>query len=380
MIKLLHTSDWHLGQTLHTYDRVDEGRQFLRDLAEVVGREQPDVMVVSGDVFNVGNPSAQALRAYTEGMVEVCGAARGMEVFVTGGNHDSGARLEVDGLLWERMGVHVVGGLRGAGDMVWRVAGKCVVAAVPYFSGRVRDYGEVYGEVDEEVRRVREGDEVVVYMGHAAVLGAEYRGQEDSIGNLDWVDLGKMGGEYDYLALGHIHRRQTIEGSGGRARYCGTPLMVSFDERGEHGVDIVELERGREPVVRHERIVAQRELLTIPEEPMEFEDALRELGGLEDGRECYVRLNVKVSGGLRSDALVRAGEVMEGKRGRFCGIKSNWEGVESGGEERHLQMTELKEMDPVEVARMTWKEQRGEEMGEELVGMLRDLVEEEKKK
>ncbi len=380
MIKLLHTSDWHLGQTLHTYDRVDEGRQFLRDLAEVVRREQPDVMVVSGDVFNVGNPSAQALRAYTDGMIEVCGAARGMEVFVTGGNHDSGARLEVDERLWERLRVHVVGVLCGAGDMVKRVAGRFVVAAVPYFSGRVRDYGEVYGEVDEEVRRVREGGEVVVYMGHAAVLGAGRRGQEDSIGNLDCVDLGSFGKEYDYLALGHIHERQTIKGSGGRARYCGTPLMVSFDERGEHGVDIVELERGREPVVRFERIVARRELLTIPEEAVEFEEALRVLGGLEDDRECYVRLNVRVSGGLRSDALVRANEVMEGKRGRFCLIKSNWEGVESVGEGRHLQMTELKEMDPVEVARMTWREQRGEDMGDELVGLLRDLVEEEKKK
>ncbi len=113
---------------------------------------------------------------------------------------------------------------------------------------------------------------------------------------------------------------------------------------------------------------------------MEFEEALRVLGGLEDDRECYVRLNVRVSGGLRSDALVRANEVMEGKRGRFCLIKSNWEGVESVGEGRHLQMTELKEMDPVEVARMTWREQRGEDMGDELVGLLRDLVEEEKKK
>lgn len=385
MIKVLHTSDWHLGQTFYNRDRFDESSHFLNQLADIVEAEQPDVMVVSGDVYNVPSPSALAVKVFTDGLLEVCRRASQMEVFVTAGNHDSAMRLESEKKLWNCTNVHMVGVVDTSEEeirkYVYTVADKAIVAAVPFFCSKIIDTSALFSVIDDEVCRVQKGDVPVVYMAHAAVTGSDIKGHEDEIGGMAFEDIGKFGKQYDYLALGHIHCPQTIKGSGGKARYCGTPVAVSFDEQYPHGVDIVELERGGEPKVRTIRIDQLRRMKTIPSEAVDFGEALKELGKLADEDDCYVRLNVMVNDFLPSDALFRVEEVVKEKKCRFCYIKSTWQVKSDGqGSVRNYQLNELRDMDPVEVACMAWEERYNNKMDEDLLEILKEVVDNERNK
>lgn len=385
MVKVLHTSDWHLGQTFSNYDRLDEGRHFLKQLAEIVETEQPDVMVVSGDVYNVPSPSASAVKVFTDGMLDVCGRAPQMEVFVTAGNHDSAMRLESEGELWIRHKVHMVGVVSTSAEeiknYVYVVGCKVVVAAVPFFSPRIIDTSEMFSAIDDEVRTVRNGEMPVVYMAHAAVAGSDVKGHEGGVGGMDFENVEKFGREYDYLALGHIHCPQTIKESGGKARYCGTPVAVSFDEQYPHGVDIVELERGCVPKVRTIKIEPLRRMRTIPNVAADFDSAIEELGRLADDEDCYVRLNVVVNDFLPSDATYKVEEKVKGKKCRFCYIKSTWQNQASEQlEVGRYQINELREMDPVDVACMAWEEKNSNKMDEDLLKILKEVVTKERNK
>ena len=106
-MKLIHTSDWHLGHTLYNYDRTEEQQAFLQQLAEIVEREQPDALLVSGDVYHYSSPSASVQKMYTEAMLEIHRRCPSMTIVVTAGNHDSSSKLEITQSLWESFGLHV---------------------------------------------------------------------------------------------------------------------------------------------------------------------------------------------------------------------------------------------------------------------------------
>lgn len=110
-MKILHTSDWHLGHTLYNYDRSREQQDFLHQLAAIVRNEKPDVMVVSGDIYHYSTPSAATQKMYTEGMLNIHKAYPAMAIVVTAGNHDSSSKLEIDSSLWQHFGVKVIGNI-----------------------------------------------------------------------------------------------------------------------------------------------------------------------------------------------------------------------------------------------------------------------------
>lgn len=381
MMKLLHTSDWHLGQTFCNYDRMDEHRHFMSQLADIVRAEQPDAMVVTGDIFNVPTPSASALRLFTDGLLEICRQAPQMDVFVTAGNHDSAHRLEADRELWlgYRVRVHGVApsSPETVANYVHRVEGKGVFVAIPYFSPRNVDGKGIFAAADEFVCQVNTDGLPVVYMAHAAASGSDTTGHDDAIGGMDMEPLSNFGTEYDYLALGHIHCPQKIKGSDGRARYCGTPVAVSFDETYPHGVDIVTLTRGQVPEIRTVKIEPRLPMMTIPRSPKPFDDALAELSALPNETNAYVCLNVLVDDYLPSDAQLRAMEVVKEKACRFCNVKlTHRERIADTASTPTLHLMELKEMDPVEVARIRWREEKGKEMDAEIVKLLQGVVDE----
>ena len=111
-MKLIHTSDWHLGHTLYNYDRTEEQQAFLQQLAEIVEREQPDALLVSGDIYHYSSPSASVQKMYTEAMLEIHQRCPSMTIVVTAGNHDSSSKLEITQSLWESFGLHVVGSIQ----------------------------------------------------------------------------------------------------------------------------------------------------------------------------------------------------------------------------------------------------------------------------
>ena len=178
---------------------------------------------------------------------------------------------------------------------------------------------------------------------------------------------------YDYLALGHIHRRQRLSA---RAYYSGSPLPISFDEPAEHGVLLVELEKGEEPRVDFRQMKTLRPLLTLPKEAAPFEEAIRELREMDPESNAYVRLHVLGDGSLPFDHLEQASKALEKKRGRYCTIKieSPQSDRVEAKESRAITPEELVAMDPVTIVGK-YLQDRGlaEEEREELLGLFRSI-------
>ena len=117
-MKIIHTSDWHIGQIFYEYDRDGEHLAFLERLREIIVSEKPDALLISGDIFDSAMPSAQSQRLYTDAILRLKSACPDMTVVVTAGNHDSGTRLETVRNLWDKSGVKVIGCLSRNGIMV----------------------------------------------------------------------------------------------------------------------------------------------------------------------------------------------------------------------------------------------------------------------
>ncbi|MBQ2484991.1 MAG: exonuclease subunit SbcD [Muribaculaceae bacterium] len=321
-MKVLHTSDWHLGQSLYDHERVDEQRDMLRQLAEVVRVHHPDVMVVSGDVFHTAVPPAWAQRIYVEGLLAIHAACPEMTIVVTAGNHDSASRLEANGALWRLAGVTVVGGLardnEGRLDVsrhIVEIPGKGFVVALPHaFLSTIPAPPTVErdGRMAWLCQTLLDGVAArntaslpVVLMAHAAIAGSDFTGH-DQVGMSDTFPFTALGTGYDYVALGHIHRPQTLADTDDRVRYCGTPIAVSFDEQCEHSVSLVTLTGHQPPQVERVRITNLIPLHTFPVQALPLEEALAQLQQFDGRKRSYVRFHVHADGTPLADAMVRA--------------------------------------------------------------------------
>ena len=94
-MKILHTSDWHLGHTLYNYDRTEEQKSMLRQMVKTVEEQKPDVFLLCGDVYHTAQPSAAVQTMFTEALIEIRDANPGMTIVVIAGNHDSGTKHEI---------------------------------------------------------------------------------------------------------------------------------------------------------------------------------------------------------------------------------------------------------------------------------------------
>ena len=245
-MRLLHTSDWHLGHTLRgEVTREYEHAAFLAWLLETCVREAADALVITGDVFDTATPPASAERRWFEFVAAVRRARPAMDVVAIAGNHDSPARLGAASSVLRELGVHVVGGLPRCADgeldldriLIPVAGGRGLVAAVPFLrpvdvpADAADPLGDVYGEVIAAARARRRPDQALIATGHLYVAGADTQYLSErrvSIGGQESAPLRLFPDDIDYVALGHIHRAQRI----GRdtIRYAGAPLPLSLDE------------------------------------------------------------------------------------------------------------------------------------------------------
>ena len=395
MFKFIHTSDWHLGQNFYGYDRSEEQAHFLRQLVDIVRQHQPDALLVSGDIFHTAAPSSAAVTLYVNAMLDIHNACPTMAIVVIAGNHDSASRLQCDSRLWELAGVRVLGGIardsEGLADLnrhIIHVKDKGIVAAVPFaypasfplvndeHVGSDQRQPVYFQSLLDHVNAQNPAQLPVVLMAHLAVNGSDFTGHE--VGMMECVEVGVLGNGYDYAALGHIHRPQDVSE---RARYCGTPLAVSFDEQCEHSVSIVEIEaHGSMPRVTTERIENIKPLRTIPAgPPVDFEAALEQLQVLVPDERAYVRLNVLVDRYLPNGAQERAALAVADKQCRFCEIKKTAT-VEVSHAVSQMTMEEFNHKHPIEVAQQFYLEKYQREMTDEekeMFNYVYQLVQEE---
>lgn len=403
-MKVLHTSDWHLGHTLYNYDRNSEQQAFLEQLAQIVSEERPDVMVVSGDIYHYSTPSATTQKMYTEGMLKIHAACPEMYIVVTAGNHDSSSKLEVDSSLWQHFHVKVIGSIErnqeevNLGRHIIEIADgagrkKGYVIAVPHVypqnfpmldadTPREERQPRFFQALLDETAKSNTEKLPVVLMAHLSITGSDRTGHDESIGGIETICLQAMGRGYDYLALGHIHCPQDIEGSNHRARYCGTPLPVSFDETYPHSVSIIELEgEAHEPQIKAIPIENPIPLVTLPREPLPFEEALQVLKEYPADKQAYIRLNVLTdSHYLAPDSGERAASAVKDKACRYCYIKLNKEKRGADSESNSLSIQEIQEKSPLDIAKRYYQETEGQEMDEELCHLMSDVIRQIKEK
>ena len=358
-MKILHTSDWHLGHTLYNYDRTREQKDMLKQMVSIVSDEQPDVFLLCGDVYHTSQPSAAVQAMLTEGLVSLHKAHPQMTIVVTAGNHDSGTKHEIFRTPWRALQVYTVGQLRKASldEHIIEVPGKGYVIAVPYVNERNMPEG-LFQQLLDKVGERNTGGLPVVMMAHTTVRGCDFTGHDHAsactVGGIDSLELGQMGQGYDYLALGHIHHGQFVHSGRHNVRYSGTPLPVSFDETFSHSVSIVDIGRhGDKPKVEEIEISNRCPLVTLPANGWaSWEKVKRLLATFPDRQSAYIRLNVEIEDFLPVEAHAEAINLTEGKRCRFCYINAKRK-TDCHGEstERVLTVQEFQEEKPIEIAR-----------------------------
>ena len=258
-MKILHTSDWHLGRSLYGQKRYEEYALFLDWLVGQLEDEQVDALLVAGDIFDTGTPSNRALELYYQFLCRVA-ASPCQHVIITAGNHDSPSLLNAPKEVLRFLSVHVVGSITDSiEDEVLVLSDKggsdeLVVCAVPYLRDRdirrseageslddktrkllvgIREHYEQVCAIAEQKRADSEKDIPIVAMGHLFTAGGktvEGDGvRELYVGNLCHLGSDQFPSCIDYLALGHLHVPQMVGGLETQ-RYCGSPLPVGFGE------------------------------------------------------------------------------------------------------------------------------------------------------
>lgn len=400
-MKLIHTSDWHIGQSLYRFERDEEHRYFFDRLAEVLKSERPDVLLVSGDVYHNAAPSATSVKLFVDGVIHLHKASPETEIFITAGNHDSASRLESEGMLWKLARVHIVGSLKrneqGQFDpmqFIFPVEGKGFIIPIPFIhplnipllqqddtvEQQRSKVNAMHQMVLDKVAELNKDSLPVVMMAHLTLEDSDTRAHTDNteqvIGNLSANSQEDMGEGYDYLALGHIHKPQQLDE---RICYSGSAIPVSFSESFPHGVYVVEIERhGQTPSVTLKEIPSLRKVISIPENGAPLEEALELFQNFDPKDNSYVRILVDQDEPMAPNADTRANIIAEGKECRFCGCFT----VPKKKFRVHADETfdiqgieELQRLDPMEIALKAYqRENDGAQMNDTLRSMLQMAI------
>lgn len=315
-MRALHTSDWHVGKRIGRYDRSDEYRAVIDEVVGIADRENVDIVLHSGDVFDRPVPSVDAMTIAFDGLVRLTsGGTR--PVVVIAGNHDSPGFFEALAPFLAGQNIHLVGEVkrpdRGGVLDLQTAAGRAVVSCFPFLrEGRIIDFlaeaDEWYKHYADRLRRISEAysshaqdvagrDAVTFLVAHFLVGGAKVHGHGAPRGEREL----HMGDAYaatpevvppgpQYVALGHIHAPQPVPGAKVPAEYAGSLLELDFGEAGEtKRVVIAEAEPGRPASVRSIDLTAGRRLVRAAGE-------WQEIVTRDDVREAYLDLTVNTAG------------------------------------------------------------------------------------
>ena len=336
-MKILHTSDWHLGHTLYNYDRTEEQMAMLLQMVDIVREEKPDVFLLCGDVYHTPQPSASVQTMFTNALVEIHDANPNMTIVITAGNHDSGTKHDIFRTPWKALKVYTIGSVdaNNKEDLIIEIPGQGYVIAVPYVNERNMPDGFFQDLLDIVAER-NKANLPVLMTAHTTVSGCDFTGHENA------------------------------------SEYSGTPIPVSFDENYQHSVSIVELNKhGEKPVVKEIDINTHRPLVTLPKDGVAtWEDAKDLLEGFPNDIEAYIRLNVEVDNFLPIEANAEALLLTEGKKCRFCVINTH-RLKKDRREAKVMSVQEFKTEKPIDIA-----ERYAEDIGVEFDDDIKELFNE----
>ena len=322
-LRILHTSDWHIGRKLKEHDRAEEFRKFFAWLADVIARENIDALIVSGDIFDTRSPSAEAQEIYYSFLAEISGKSC-RHVVITSGNHDSAAFIDAPSKIMSRLKIHLVG--RSRNDEIITLNDESgnpemIVCAVPFL--RDKDLRTVkaedtfadvehqiktgiknhYAEIFSRALETRGDNDIpIVATGHLFLEAGITRADEGEhslyVGTAIKVGTDIFPDYIAYTALGHLHSPQKI----GRPniRYSGSPIAMSFGELGvKKTVSIVDFDGKNFAGVREIEIPVFQEMARVSGDMAGIENDIRNLVSKNES----VWLEVVYTGDVRPDDI-----------------------------------------------------------------------------
>jgi len=363
-MRILHTSDWHLGAMLGGTSLLDSQEDIIRQLLECCDSQNIDAVIIAGDVYDHAVSNPDSIRLYNYAMTELC-AKRGLSVFVCAGNHDGAARLASCSELLKEAGLFVAGSIRDGIKFVDMEDAR--IHLLPYFSAdevrylhpeeEINGYNDSMRTILNDVRRNISGERRNILAAHCYVSGAEVSESDRSVmvGGANAVDKTLFEG-FDYVALGHLHKPQNMEA---KIRYSGAPVKLSFSE--EKAVksftilDTKKLEQREYPVRQ------MHELRTIRGSYRE----IMEYAEKDAKRDDYVRIILK-------DEYAHL-ELLHALRGYYPNLLA-LEGKEYEQSEEHavLSVADIKKLTAKEIMCSFMLAYTGEEPEEELVNWFLD--------
>ncbi|MCB9506465.1 MAG: exonuclease subunit SbcD [Myxococcales bacterium] len=406
-MRILHTSDWHLGATLNQASRDDEHARFLSWLVDTVQTEAVDVLVVAGDVFHHLQPSAEALSLYYGALAELRRRTSLSKVVVVGGNHDSSVRLDAPRAVLGALDVTVIGGYTSTDPIdrfVCVVPDRdrggvgLVVGALPYVHeyklgvrsiGRSdadlrfdlrREFARLYTRLADACAAVANGAPLMA-TGHLTCVGVDEGDfgtalhQSKSVGGFE-ADI--FDRRFSYVALGHIHRAMDVHA--GRVWYSGTPVPVTRGEaRTPRVVLCVDIEPGAPPRVRPIEVPTFRRIVTFEGRIDEVVRGLRDLSWEQD-LEPYVTAIVTVDesdAGTARQLHDTLAKLPEDRRPRLLHVEARRapvEAVDSGNRKTRRASRPLAKMHPEEVFVRLHTVRHGSPPPQELLVAFRELL------
>jgi DNA repair protein SbcD/Mre11 len=290
-MKLLHTSDWHLGRSLYDRKRYDEFEAFLNWLAEFITGEKIDLLLVSGDVFDSSAPGNRAQELYYSFLWQISRTCC-RHVVITGGNHDSPTFLDAPKNLLQALNISVIGAITGnMEDEICLLKNKegekeAIICAVPFLRDRdirtveagenpddktkklIENISLHYREIVAAAQKHQDDDNKIPIIGMGHLFTRNARTSEGDgvrelyIGTIAHIDGEDISKGFDYMALGHLHLAQ-IAGSAETVRYSGSPIPMGFSEAGQSKKVIVVDFKDRSPLITEHPVPCFQQLLRI---------------------------------------------------------------------------------------------------------------------
>jgi exonuclease SbcD len=402
-MRLLHTSDWHLGQTLHGFDRFHEHQCFLDWLLETLVAEDADALLIAGDVFDTANPSAASQKQLYRFLRQARSAAPHLNIVIIAGNHDSPGRLEAPGPLLEEHAVTLIGQvardesgaidieslvrplLRRNGD----IAAWCL--AVPFLRPgdvpRIEESDNPYAAGVAELYRQaldcalarRARGQAIVALGHCHMSGSAQSMDSERrivIGGSEALPASLFGPEIAYAALGHLHLAQRV-GKMEHLRYCGSPLPLSFSEI-DYRHQVLRIDLDGESAAQISALPVPRpvQLLRIPAQPAPVDEVLALLAQLPEhgaGPAPYLELRIALDQpepGLRA----RVEAALQGRHARLARIDARLpqrRGIETAPPE---QIEQLQQLQPDDIFRRLYRQKFDADVPQEQMQAFAELV------
>lgn len=340
MIKIIHTSDWHLGLRFCGYDPSQEYELFFTQLIKSVTREKPDALLIVGDVFDIPIPANDLLERFERCLADLHAACQTMQIIITSGNHDDCQWLEKQATRWSEwkvciigqphkrdnsydIGRHIISITDANGNLKGYVIGMpyMTTTTCPIQSDQIpieRRLPAFMTAMTNRVEMVNMTNVPVIVMAHCFVLRERLPGIERQKATMALEDLPVD--SFDYLALGHAHTSKNVGST--KVRSSGSPWPITPKDFQRRSFSVVTIAGRKEEAKVSERWVkSQCPLVLLPKKPAKMDTVLKQLAAFPEDEQAFINLHVRAESGIKEKEFIqRCKEINTGKKARLCSV------------------------------------------------------------